>query len=79
MSRRNHHKWDRERVQPASSEWPSTRHSTVISDNDDARPATSISGRLRRELPLGNVIIVLVLFLAVGGLGVHVLGHFLRG
>jgi hypothetical protein len=79
MSRRHHHKWDRERVQPASSEWPSTRHSTVIGEDDDARPATTISSRLRRELPLGNVVIVLVLFLAVGGLGVHVLGHFLRG
>ena len=77
MSRRNHHKWDREQVQPGSSEWPSTRHSTLIGDDDEARPAT-ITRHLRRELPLGNVIVVLVLFLAVGGLGVHVLAHFLR-
>jgi hypothetical protein len=50
-----------------------------MGEYDDARPATTISARLRRDLPLGNVIVVLVLFLAVGGLGVHVLGHFLRG
>jgi hypothetical protein len=78
MSRRNHHKWDREQVQPGSSEWPSTRHSTVIAEDDEVRPASTISKHLRRELPLGNVIVVLVLFLAVGGLGVHLLAHFLR-
>jgi hypothetical protein len=78
MSRRNHHKWHLGRVQPASSEWPSTLHSTQIGDDETPRPTTPIARRLRREVPLGNVIVALIAFLAVGGLGIHVLAHFLH-
>jgi hypothetical protein len=78
MARRNPHKWHLGRVQPGSSEWPSTRHSTVIGDDETPRPTTSIARRLRRDVPLGNVIVALIAFLAVGGLGVHLIAHFLH-
>jgi hypothetical protein len=76
MSRREQHSWDRERVQPDSSEWPST---LIGSSYECRRPAAAIKRNLKREVRAGNVIVALVIFAVLGGLGVHVLAHLFRG
>ena len=78
MPGRDQHKWGRDRVQPGSSEWPSTGYSTMIGEWESKTPAAIVKRRLRREVPLGNVIVSIIIFLVVGGLAVHVLAHFLR-
>ncbi|GEM_PF-5762299 len=79
MTRREQHTWGRERVQPGSSEWPSTGFSTQIGDYDKARPAAAIKRTLKREIPLGHVVVSLIIFSVVGAIAVHVLAHLFRG
>ena len=50
----------------------------MIGEWESKTPAAIVKRRLRREVPLGNVIVSIIIFLVVGGLAVHVLAHFLR-
>jgi len=78
MPGRDQHKWGRDRVQPGSSEWPSTGYSTMIGEWENKTPAAAVKRRLRREVPLGNVIVSIIIFLALGGLAVHVRLRLIR-
>ena len=50
----------------------------MIGEWESKQPAAAVTRRLRREVPLSNVVVSIVVFLAVGGLAVHVLAYFLR-
>jgi hypothetical protein len=75
MRKQDQHRWDRERVQPVSSEWSST----MIGEYQSAKPVDALKRTLGREVRFGNVVVSLVIFVVIGGLAVHVLAQLYRG
>ena len=72
-----HHTWDRERRKDGASDWPTTIHSTVISEFDTDR-LPGRSAKRRGPSAIRKVILPFVLLLALGGVAVQAMSWLLR-